>query len=62
MKTVGVSAARSGSVARRIVVRQEVWRAGQTTLVDERHDEDALVAQMADDAPGVGRSRAGPGR
>ena len=45
---------RSGSVARRLVVRQEVLDAWLTALMDERHDEGAVVAQMVDDAPGVG--------
>jgi hypothetical protein len=47
-----------GSVARGQVVRQEILRAGLTALVDERDDEDAVVAQMVDDAPGVGRDLA----
>src|SRR5207247_223333 len=44
----------SSSVVWGIVVRQEILRAGLTALVDERDDEDAVVAQMVDDAPGVG--------
>ena len=44
----------SGSVAGRIVVRQELFGARLTALVDERHDEDGAVAQVVDNAPGVG--------
>jgi hypothetical protein len=33
---------------------EQVLLAGLTALVDERHDEDAVVTQVVDDAPGVG--------
>jgi hypothetical protein len=41
-------------VAWGLIVRQQVLLAGLTALVDERHDEDAVVTQVVDDAPGVG--------
>ena len=41
-------------VAWGLIVRQQVLLPGLTALVDERHDEDAVVTQVVDDSPGVG--------
>ena len=44
----------AASVAGWLVILQEVFDAGLPSLMDERDDEDAVVAQQVDDAPGVG--------